>query len=135
MCNKHVHADLMLQYAQDAQETDKPWLNWEFRATSKLWIDCNNSPSWDVVLEYRRKRKTHVVNGKEVAAPLDKVVEGQHVFTWEISVLRDTPLVNKTLVHKPYKWHSLINYGLLFESSEAALENFYALFPPRNLKA
>ena len=26
---KHIHADNMLLYAQDAQETETPWLRWE----------------------------------------------------------------------------------------------------------
>ena len=26
---KHKHAELMMQYAQDAMETDKPWERWE----------------------------------------------------------------------------------------------------------
>ena len=28
---KHKHADLMLQYAEDAMETDRPWERWEWR--------------------------------------------------------------------------------------------------------
>jgi len=31
----HKHADLMLQYAQDAMETDKPWERWEYSDTSR----------------------------------------------------------------------------------------------------
>ena len=27
----HKHAALMLQYAQDAAETDKPWKRWEVK--------------------------------------------------------------------------------------------------------
>ena len=27
---KHIHADLMMEYAKDAMETDKPWERWEY---------------------------------------------------------------------------------------------------------
>ena len=48
----HKHADLMLQYAQDAAETDKPWERWE-------------------VNEYRRKPQPIKVsvNGKNTEFP------------------------------------------------------------------
>lgn len=26
---KHIHAELMAEYAKDAMETDKPWERWE----------------------------------------------------------------------------------------------------------
>ena len=35
---KHIHADLMLQYAQDAMETDKPWERWE--VYGKIWANA-----------------------------------------------------------------------------------------------
>ena len=31
----HKHANLMLQYAQDAMETDKPWERWEVKAPNE----------------------------------------------------------------------------------------------------
>ena len=53
----HKHAALMLQYAQDAMETYKPWLRWEHTLNAR-WYDCEQHPSWDTDLEYRRKPKT-----------------------------------------------------------------------------
>lgn len=51
----HKHADLMMQYALDAAETDKPWKRWEVRDYSGNWTDLVSGPSWSVNLEYRRK--------------------------------------------------------------------------------
>ena len=31
---KHKHAELMMQYAQDAMETDKPWERWQYQTES-----------------------------------------------------------------------------------------------------
>ena len=52
---KHIHADLMLQYAQDAMETDKPWERWELFDDG--WYGLTNHPVWHFNTEYRRKPK------------------------------------------------------------------------------
>ena len=56
----HKHAHLMLQYAQDALETDKPWTRWQVLRLDAggQWVDCFISIGWDVEAEYRRKPKT-----------------------------------------------------------------------------
>jgi hypothetical protein len=53
---KHIHAELMRQYAEDAMETDKPWERWQFSAEGEPWEDiaCMN-PSWQPEWQYRRK--------------------------------------------------------------------------------
>lgn len=66
---KHIHAELMAEYAKDAMETDEPWLRWEFKFKG-LWITCNLvSPLWEVKTEYRRKARTININGHEVPEP------------------------------------------------------------------
>lgn len=69
---KHIHADLMLQYAQDAQESETPWENWELLRTNGIWVSLQGSPVWNDVKEYRRKPRTIVINGFTVNAPMDK---------------------------------------------------------------
>ncbi len=55
---KHKHAELMMQYAQDAMTTDKPWELWEARAHPKHdWFVMKGHPCWSVDFEYRRKPK------------------------------------------------------------------------------
>ena len=45
--DKHIHADLMLQYAQDAQETDKPWERWEvYGKITGRWIPLSECLSF-----------------------------------------------------------------------------------------
>jgi len=54
---KHKHADLMALYAQDAQETDKPWLRWEKIQSNggKKWTQCSSqSQMFRADHEYRR---------------------------------------------------------------------------------
>lgn len=55
----HKHAALMLQYAQDAMETDKPWERWELRSMgSEQWQGCGGRISFSERCEYRRKPRT-----------------------------------------------------------------------------
>lgn len=67
----HKHAALMLQYAQDAMETDKPWERWEMSDDEERWYPCSNSPGWEVNMKYRRKPETIkvTVNGKKIGFP------------------------------------------------------------------
>lgn len=53
----HKHAELMMQYAQDAIEADKPWERWQVRV-NKHWHDLYENPQWIAALEYRRKTLT-----------------------------------------------------------------------------
>ena len=51
----HKHAALMLQYAQDAAETDTPWERWEFKTDVDTWVELIKNPSWFEDRKYRRK--------------------------------------------------------------------------------
>ena len=56
----HKHAHLMLQYAQDAAETDKPWERWQIRPEggTEEWHDCSGRLCFSERCEYRRKPRT-----------------------------------------------------------------------------
>ena len=55
----HKHAHLMVQYAQDALETDKPWERWELRPRgTEQWHACIGGINFNERCEYRRKPKT-----------------------------------------------------------------------------
>ena len=74
---KHPHAELMLQYAQDAMETNKPWERWEYRdAPEDGWEPCKGTPVWDPAAKYRRKPRTIHINGIEVPEPCREPLEG-----------------------------------------------------------
>ena len=67
----HKHAALMLQYAKDAMETDKPWERWEW-FDDKSWYPCSNSPVWEVNMKYRRKPQTIKVGKWEFPKPIEQ---------------------------------------------------------------
>ena len=75
----HRHAQLMLQYARDAAETEKPWERWEWRDfyEGAPWKKLSFHPLWYTHNDYRRKPQTIkvTVNGKEMEFPEPSKVE------------------------------------------------------------
>jgi hypothetical protein len=66
----HKHAGLMLQYAQDAQETETPWRYWEVEVNGE-WANCSiTTKMFDQFTNYRRKPAVIVINGIEVPEPM-----------------------------------------------------------------
>ena len=81
----HKHAALMLQYAQDAAETDTPWERWEYRTPDGGWWDMDSSPCWDEEAEYRRKLSVIKVGQHEFPKPITEAPEEGTVY-WTIEV-------------------------------------------------
>ena len=117
--SKHTHADLMLQYAQDAQTTDTPWELWQMEVGKDHWDTCERDDMWWIVnTNYRRKPKTININGYEVPEPLRLVPEEATL----VYLVHTTPtFVNQKLVYSSGTNHdTLLNLGLLHSSQEAA---------------
>ena len=58
---KHIHADLMKQYAEDAMTTDEPWKLWEVYSDGYGWRTRQSNPAWLEYVKYRRKQKYEVI--------------------------------------------------------------------------
>ena len=56
----HKHVAPILQYAQDALETETPWERWQFRPVgTENWLDCwGGGVGFSWRCEYRRKPRT-----------------------------------------------------------------------------
>ena len=72
----HKHAALMLQYAQDAAETDKPWERWEVRIAADVQPNAvfemlYSHPKWYTNNEYRRKPQVIRVGRHEFPKPIN----------------------------------------------------------------
>ena len=69
----HRHAALMLQYAQDAAETDKPWERWQWESQEEGWEDCcSDECPFYTNINYRRKpqmMRATCADGTEVEWP------------------------------------------------------------------
>ena len=73
----HKHAALMLQYAKDAMETDKPWELWEVRIAANVQPNAvferlSSHPKWYTNNEYRRKPQTIKVGKWEFPKPIEQ---------------------------------------------------------------
>ena len=73
----HKHAALMLQYAKDAMETDRPWERWEVRIAANVQPNAvferlSSHPKWDTNNEYRRKPETIKVGKWEFPKPIEQ---------------------------------------------------------------
>jgi hypothetical protein len=82
----HIHAELMMEYAKDAMETDKPWERWEFNIDNE-WKSMfrYGHPLWDDDTKYRRKPITININGHEVPEPYrGEMKAGQPYYTPEL---------------------------------------------------
>ena len=89
----HVHAHLMALYAQDAAETDEPWLRWEVGHEDSAWVSCPCNPSWRADTKFRRKPKTININGFEVPEPFRGRLELKQKY-WVIAVSSRCALFN-----------------------------------------
>lgn len=68
----HPHSELMMQFAQDAAETDQPWTRWQWKhPDDNTWNDHQGaSPVWHTGRCYRRKPQQMItINGIIFAAP------------------------------------------------------------------
>jgi len=70
----HRHAELMRQYAEDAVETNKPWLRWEMTFGCE-WSSLSVHPCWLAESQYRRKPQPININGYEVPEPCREPLE------------------------------------------------------------
>jgi hypothetical protein len=76
----HKHAQLMMEYAKDAAETDKPWRRWEFRTgDEEPWMQFSRHPEWDINHEYRRKPNQAQIDA-EAFNSWYELVQHNHVF-------------------------------------------------------
>lgn len=123
----HKHAALMLQYAQDAAETDRPWERWEFEVKSDVWCNLSEHPAWLENKNYRRKPQVIRVGRHEFPKPITEVPEEGTVY-WTIEV----DGWNGFYVEH-YKWlkngedESCIRQGLIHLSESAAQAHANAL--------
>ena len=112
----HPHAALMLQYAKDAAENEKPWELWFYIRDVSPNVFANiplkSNPIWDTDIKYFRKPQTIQINGIEVPEPYrGEMKEGQDFYvarptapnfcsedSWDGGVY-DVSMRNRGLIH------------------------------------
>ena len=133
---KHKHAELMMQYAQDAMETDKPWERWQYNSNKDDFgfISCDKyTMAFYDDYEYRRKPKMVSVT----------LMDGE-VLSWPEPLKLSDLELNKSYffidteldIHET-RWVSfdnmgLVSCGMVHDTKEAAEQHSHALFKINN---
>ena len=132
---KHIHAEMMMQYAQDAMETSEPWELWEMRLpANKTWSNCTDGDMhFSSMFEYRRKPKMLSVtlsNGEIVSWP------EPHKGILDYGIYYYTACEDGKVGMYEYKNtiydNNCIRFGLVHLTKEAAEQHSYALFKINN---
>ena len=121
---KHKHAALMLQYAKDAAETDKPWERWEFCHMRGEYSSLHGHPEWVEDNEYRRKPKVILINGYEVPEPCRTPLEIDDVY-WTFTFIKGG--VTNFYWSDDSEDHNAFKNGFIHLTKEAAEKHFNAL--------
>ena len=109
---KHIHADLMKLYAEDAMQTAEPWLRWEFSADGADWRQSAFDPTWSTVLQYRRKARTITIEGVVLPAPeTEAPARGTNVF---VPCLFDCSVVGYRWGYECGDHHTALKNGQIF---------------------
>ena len=115
----HIHAELMAQYAEDAKTHAEPWKLWQVKADGGVWRYCRIHPVWAYDTEYRRKPKTHIVNGVEIPDLRIKVFNEEALGGGCIGYCADPLDVELHLEHwNPETTKRFLELGILYEPTE-----------------
>ena len=134
---KHIHAELMMQYAQDAMETPRPWERWQYQTESMqegdVWNNCFPNPSFDVRYKYRRKPKmlsVTLASGEVVSWPEPQRTELEYGDAY-FYVNADGSVIIEWWECMEQVIDTLSN-GWIHLTEEAAQQHSYALFKINN---
>ncbi|ETS31103.1 hypothetical protein BB987_09335 [Photorhabdus temperata] len=119
----HVHAEKMLQYAQDALKTDKPWKLWEIGDGADGWDDLDDHPWWIKDSKYRRKPEMITIGKVSFPKPVDYELKAGQEYWYVNSLLG----VCYNAWRGSYDDNSLLKNGLVHLTEEAAKQYHKAL--------
>ena len=123
----HKHAAIMLQYAQDALETETPWERWQFRVLdTEGWLDCAGGTGFSDLCEYRRKPKT-LTYTVTIPEPLREAPERQQRYF--MASPASWPYCNEFRWCGEAREHAWLKRGLCFATKEDAIAAAKAILP------
>lgn len=123
----HKHAALMLQYAQDAMETETPWTRWEVEISGNEWGSLPGNPIWSEYAEYRRKPRTLTYNTVTIPEPLREAPKDGNEYY--------VPCQLAPALWGSFEWYNgdldklYLKRGLCFATKEDAIAAAKAMLP------
>ena len=119
---KHVHADLIMKYAEIAQRDSKPWEYFQVSDDSVKWFNCTQEVQFLSKNNYRLKPRTININGFEVPEPLRNIPPcGTEYFLIELPTVLYMTWTN---YDDEYDW---LKAGLIHLTRENAEKHLEAL--------
>ena len=118
----HIHAELMVQYAEDAKQYDRPWELWQ-HGDGETWVSCSTHPSWFSDHAFRRKPRTVQIGEHEVPEPCREPLRSGQKF-W---------IVNPFTGSQEFTWynskacHDALKGGFVLLTEEAAEKHYEAI--------
>ena len=142
--NKHIHAEHMLQYAQDAHTTATPFDLWEacdpksHYPDNGCWYTLKSDPSWNPAFQYRRKPQTHTIvlnteQLKEIILACEYPCWENGDFVTGVQVLRDALGVQPKNKFLPLPLYDTNELSRLLEKAYDELEEHSALICEPNV--
>ena len=125
---KHVHADNIVLYGQDAQETETPWDRWQIDINGK-WQDLGECFYFMPEHQYRRKPKmisVTLANGEVVSWPAPHCTELEYGDPYFYFIPTHGDIVLKKWDCAPWDRNTLSN-GYIHLTKEAAEQHAAAL--------
>ena len=125
---KHVHADNIVLYGQDAQETETPWDRWQIDINGK-WQDLGECFYFIPEHQYRRKPKmlsVTLANGEVVSwpEPLKEALDTDEKY-WYFNMSPED--INYNFWRDSDFDKGLLSMGMLHLTKEAADQHSTAL--------
>ena len=121
----HKHAALMLQYAQDWADTDKPWERWEWKG-GRGWYPLASEFAFSIHYEYRRKPPT-LTYTVTIPVPLREAPETGSWY-WLAETASDD-FTSRVEWEGDGCDHSWLKRGLCFATKEDAIAAAIAMLP------
>ncbi|WP_446471129.1 hypothetical protein [Xenorhabdus stockiae] len=128
---KHIHADLISEYARLSHITDRPWEYFEVKfEVNGEWEPCTNVLSFSHLFEYRLKPRTIKIGEIEFPAP----VSNPDLFKLEDKKGYFIPSIENGIPdHFNYHWDNdgtdldRLNAGMIHLDKESAILHAKAL--------
>ncbi|MBS9427838.1 hypothetical protein [Photorhabdus akhurstii] len=124
---KHVHAELMMQYAQDALKTDEPWLMWERLYTKAIgWEQCPHNPGWNPEFKYRHKPEIITVGSVSFPKPISEA-PALDTLCYVVAIRSNINIHRITWHNGSPMFSNFLKQGLIHLTEDAAQQHLEAL--------
>ncbi|TDB48050.1 hypothetical protein [Photorhabdus luminescens] len=124
---KHVHAELMMQYAQDAFKTDKPWELWEiYNPRICEWKNANSNICFIELCRYRRKPEMITVGKVSFPKPVDYKLEYNDEY-FMLDLTTTISSIRKLIWKNDICDNRFLELGIIHLTKEAAKQHVEAL--------